>query len=97
MEQGKLKLGGDVNETLKSWKQPESEFTREQKVTLRRILSHGAGLTVHGFPGYAAGELVPTVPQILDGEKPARMTRFESIPSQGLSCATPEGASSLSS
>jgi CubicO group peptidase (beta-lactamase class C family) len=26
---------------------------------------------VHGFPGYAAGEPLPTVRQILDGEKPA--------------------------
>ena len=32
---------------------PDSELTREQKVTLRRLLSHSAGLTVHGFPGYA--------------------------------------------
>jgi CubicO group peptidase (beta-lactamase class C family) len=82
VEQGKLKLDGDVNETLKSWKQPESGFTREQKVTLRRILSHSAGLTVHGFPGYAAGELVPTVPQILDGEKPAKndAVRVDTLP-----------------
>jgi len=42
-----------------------------EKVTLERILSHGAGLTVHGFPGYAAGEAVPSVPQVLDGAPPA--------------------------
>jgi CubicO group peptidase (beta-lactamase class C family) len=53
-EQGKLKLDEDINETLKSWKLPESEFTKQQKVTLRRILSHSAGLTVHGFGGYGA-------------------------------------------
>jgi len=38
---------------------------------LRRLLSHSAGLTVHGFPGYAATAAVPTVVQILDGAKPA--------------------------
>ena len=71
VEQGKLKLDDDVNTYLKSWKVPENEFTKEQKVTLRRLLSHTAGLTVHGFPGYNASAEVPTVPQILDGAKPA--------------------------
>lgn len=71
MEQGKVKLDDDVNSYLKSWKAPENEFTKEQKVTLRRLLSHTAGLTVHGFPGYNAASAVPTIPQILDGVKPA--------------------------
>ena len=68
---GKLSLDEDVNEKLKSWKVPENEFTKDQKVTLRRLISHTAGLTVHGFPGYAVGEPLPTLVQILDGEKPA--------------------------
>jgi CubicO group peptidase (beta-lactamase class C family) len=71
VEQGKVKLDDDVNSYLKSWKVPENEFTKEQKVTLRRLLSHTAGLTVHGFPGYSAASSVPTIPQILDGVKPA--------------------------
>jgi CubicO group peptidase (beta-lactamase class C family) len=71
VDQGKVKLDDDVNNYLKSWKVPENEFTKEQKVTLRRLLSHTAGLTVHGFPGYQAEAAVPTIPQILDGVKPA--------------------------
>ena len=71
VEQGKVKLDEDVNKYLKSWKVPENELTKEQKVTLRRLLSHTAGLTVHGFPGYDATVAVPTIPQILDGVKPA--------------------------
>lgn len=71
VEQDKLKLDADVNSYLRSWKVPENEYTKEQKVTLRRILSHMAGLTVHGFPGYPAGSPLPTIPQILDGERPA--------------------------
>jgi len=71
VEQGKVKLDDDVNRYLKSWKVPENEFTNEQKVTLRRLLSHTAGLTVHGFPGYSAESSVPTIQQILDGVKPA--------------------------
>src|SRR6266404_7901750 len=71
VEQGKLSLDDDVNQKLRSWKVPENEFTKEQKVTLRRLASHSAGLTVHGFPGYDVDEKVPTLLQIFNGEKPA--------------------------
>ena len=43
----------------------------DEKVTLRRLLSHTAGLTVHGFGGYAFDEEVPTTVQVLNGEEPA--------------------------
>lgn len=71
VEQGRLKLDAPVNDFLKSWKLPDNEFTQMAPVTLRGIMSHGAGLTVHGFPGYAADKPVPTVPQVLDGAPPA--------------------------
>ncbi len=90
VEQGKLALDEDVNLKLRTWKLPENEFTRDQKVTLRRILSHTAGLTVHGFPGYASAdaathttaEPIPTVVQVLDGAKPAntKPVRVEMVP-----------------
>ena len=71
VEQGKLSLDEDVNQKLKSWKVPENEFTKTQKVTLRRLMSHTAGLTVHGFPGYDVDAPEPTLVQIFNGEKPA--------------------------
>ena len=71
VQDGKLNLDEDVNVKLRDWMVPDDEFTKQQKVTLRRILSHSAGLTVDGFPGYLAGEPLPTITQILDGEKPA--------------------------
>ena len=71
VEHGKLSLDEDVNKELTTWKVPDNEFTATQKVTLRRLLSHSAGTTVHGFPGYAVGEPIPTLVQILNGEKPA--------------------------
>ncbi|MGH7969915.1 MAG: serine hydrolase domain-containing protein, partial [Limisphaerales bacterium] len=71
VEAGKLSLDEDVNAKLNSWKVPENKFTKEKKVTLRRILSHSAGLTVHGFPGYAADKPLPTLVQVLDGVPPA--------------------------
>jgi CubicO group peptidase (beta-lactamase class C family) len=82
VEQGTLALDTPVNQYLKSWKVPDNRFTATQAVTLRRIVSHSAGLGVHGFPGYARGEPLPTVPQILDGAKPANTAavRVESVP-----------------
>jgi CubicO group peptidase (beta-lactamase class C family) len=74
VEQGKLGLDEDVNLKLKSWHVPDSEFTRTEKVTLRRLLSHSGGLTVHGFPGYSADVSVPALVQILDGQKPPANT-----------------------
>jgi CubicO group peptidase (beta-lactamase class C family) len=71
VEQGKLSLDEDVNLKLRSWKVPENEFTRTEKITLRRLLNHSAGLTVHGFEGYAAGTPVPSLVDVLDGKKPA--------------------------
>jgi CubicO group peptidase (beta-lactamase class C family) len=71
VEQGKLSLDENVNQRLKSWQVPENDFTKDQKVTLRRILSHSAGLTVHGFPGYAVDAPIPNLLQIFNGEPPA--------------------------
>jgi CubicO group peptidase (beta-lactamase class C family) len=71
VEQGKISLDENINDKLVSWKLPENELTAKSQVTLRKILSHTAGTTVHGFPGYAIDEKIPTLPQILDGAPPA--------------------------
>ncbi len=68
---GLISLDRPVNEQLSSWKLPENDWTAKTPVTLRMLLSHTAGTTVHGFAGYVAGEPVPTIVQILDGLPPA--------------------------
>ena len=82
VQAGRLNLDADINTYLKSWKVPENEFTSQQKVTLRGLLSHTAGVTVHGFPGYASGTPVPTLVEVLNGEKPANTPaiRVDTIP-----------------
>jgi CubicO group peptidase (beta-lactamase class C family) len=45
VEQGRLDLDQNVNEKLVSWQVPEDAYTQNEKVTLRRLLSHSAGLT----------------------------------------------------
>ena len=71
VQRGLLDLDANVNDALRSWQVPDNEHTREQLVTLRGLLSHTAGLSVLGFRGYAAGEDVPTLRQVLDGKPPA--------------------------
>lgn len=82
VQQGKLDLEEDVNQNLLSWKIPENEFTKDKKVTLRRLLSHTAGITASGFRGYSVDGQVPTLHQILDGAEPANSApiRVDIIP-----------------
>lgn len=68
---GKLNLDEDVNLKRVSWKVPQNELTRNEKVTLRRLLSHTAGFNVGGLAGYLVGEALPTAVQVLNGERPA--------------------------
>ena len=67
VEEGLVDLDTDVNEYLTSWQVPESEAAGGEPVTLRRLLTHSAGLTVHGFPGYAPGSEIPSAVGVLDG------------------------------
>ncbi len=82
VQQNKLSLDADINSELTSWKVPAHKVAPGAVVTLRQLLTHTAGFTVHGFPGYAAGAPVPTLVQILNGEKPANTgpIRVETAP-----------------
>lgn len=70
-QEGVVSLDRDVNDYLTSWQVPYNAFQATEKVTLRRLLSHTAGTTVHGFRGYRYTESVPTLVQILNGTPPA--------------------------
>lgn len=72
VKEGQLDLDTDVNTYLKSWTIKDNEFTQQQKVTLRHLLSHSAGLTdEYGFLGYEPGDAIPTTVQILKNESPS--------------------------
>lgn len=82
VQEGKLSLDTDVNASLTSWKIPPSTAAPGAVVTLRELLTHTAGMTVHGFPGYAAGAAVPTLVEVLNGQPPANTPpiRVDSVP-----------------
>lgn len=69
VDDGVLRLDDDVNAKLRTWRVPPFAFG--EQVTLRRLLSHTAGLTVHGFPGYSPNGAVPAAVQVLEGVPPA--------------------------
>jgi CubicO group peptidase (beta-lactamase class C family) len=71
VDAGRLDLDADVNQYLRTWQVPGNSLTRRRPVTLRELLTHTAGTTVSGFPGYVDGAALPTSPQILDGLPPA--------------------------
>lgn len=68
VEDSVFDLDENINSYLQSWQVPDNEFTETEKVTLRRILTHTAGLTVWGFPGYYKGDEIPSVIDVLDGK-----------------------------
>jgi CubicO group peptidase (beta-lactamase class C family) len=82
VQEGKLWLDTDVNSVLTTWKVPASSAAPGAIVTLRELLTHTAGFNVHGFPGYPADTPVPTLVQVLNGEKPANTgpIRLENAP-----------------
>lgn len=49
-------------------------------MTLRGLLSHTNGANVHGFPGYAAGEVVPTTLEVLTAPEKANTDRVVITP-----------------
>lgn len=79
VEEGKLGLDDDINNYLKTWKFPYDETSKGKKITIANLLSHKAGLSVHGFGGYEKGEELPTITQILDGQKPSNSKAVRSI------------------
>src|SRR5262245_30190581 len=87
VQEGRFSLDQDVNTILKSWKLPVGEFTKSGPVTPRTLMSHTSGTgDAFGFPGYAPGEPLPTLQQILDGVAPSntRAVRLERGPLTGM-------------
>ncbi|MFO8145968.1 MAG: serine hydrolase [Gillisia sp.] len=85
VDQNKVELDENVNTYLKSWKLTDNEFTTKKKVTLKNLLNHSAGITVHGFLGYSSDLPVPTLLEVLEGKDPANSPAIfvDKIPEDG--------------
>jgi len=70
VQKGLIALDTNVNDYLKSWQIPDNEFTKDEKVTLRRILTHRAGMPTTNFD-YDEDVGIPTLLDVLNGRSPA--------------------------
>lgn len=67
VERDLLDLDEPVASYLTRWRLPESEHDTDG-ITLRRVLSHTAGLTMHSIPGFEASLPLPPLEAILSGD-----------------------------
>ena len=67
VEQGKLDLDAPASQYLTRWQIPNSAYD-ESGVTIRRLLSHSAGLSVHGYPGFEPNATLPSLEEALSGQ-----------------------------
>ena len=67
VDRGELALDEPINSYLSSWQIPDNALTRDVPVTLRQLLSHSAGTTVHGFAGYSDSAVQPSAVDVLQG------------------------------
>jgi CubicO group peptidase (beta-lactamase class C family) len=79
VQSGTLDLDIDINESLHSWKFPYDSLSKGRKITLANLLSHAAGLSGHGFPGYLVGNTIPSLIEILNGIPPANTKAIRSV------------------
>lgn len=67
VEEGKLDLDTSVENYLTRWHIPDTTFNKDY-VTIRKILSHTAGLSVPSYAGYSPNSTLPSIEQSLSGE-----------------------------
>ena len=92
----KIDLYTDINTYLTSWKFPYDSVSKGKKIMLADILSHNAGLSVHGFPGHNINGKIPTVYQVLDGISPAVTSAVRSEFEPGLKYQYSGGGTTIS-
>ena len=96
VQQGKVDGEADINLYLKSWKFPYDSIAGNNKITLYQLLSHTAGLDIHGFPGYKRTDTLPAIEQILNGEKPANTKKVKSLFAAGTKYKYSGGGTTIS-
>jgi CubicO group peptidase (beta-lactamase class C family) len=82
---GKVELDAPVAPRLRTWRGPDD--AQWHAVTLRQLLTHTAGLTVHGFDGYPRDTAPPSVVDVLEGRGNSAPVVFDAAPGERYSYA----------
>jgi CubicO group peptidase (beta-lactamase class C family) len=92
----KIDLYADVNQYLTTWKFPYDSIAKNKTISVANLLSHTAGLTVHGFAGYQQGDSIPSITQVLDGVRPANSPAVRSEVPPGIKSVYSGGGITIS-
>ncbi|MEM9897944.1 MAG: serine hydrolase domain-containing protein [Pseudomonadota bacterium] len=95
VDEDALNLDTNVVEYLDKWQPPTSNLAEGLPVTLRGLMSHTAGLGVHGFADFLPGEPTPATVQILNGTPPAKNAPVDFIYPPGSSSAYSGGGTTV--
>lgn len=95
-QESKIDLYADINNYLTSWKFPYDSLSKNRKISVANLLSHTAGLTVHGFEGYKNTDKIPTVIEILNGLPPANSAPVRSQGEPGIKSVYSGGGVTIS-
>lgn len=67
-EKGLINLDDPIENYLKRWKLPKSNFIKDINVTWKQLLSHTSGTSQGGFEDYYEGDSIPTIVESLQGK-----------------------------
>ena len=67
VDEGKISLDDPAEKYLTRWHLPPSKYSKND-VTIKRLLSHTAGLSLHGYSGMSPNEKLPTLEESLSGK-----------------------------
>ena len=91
-----LDLEVDINELLTSWQFPYDVNASSQRINLKQLLSHTAGLSVHGFRGYKPEKSLPSIYEILEGKKAANSKAVKPLYTPGKAFKYSGGGTTIS-
>lgn len=84
-EKGLINLDDPINNYLKRWHLPKSQFTENNNPTWKQFLNHTAGTSQHGFADFYEGDTIPTIKQSLLGQIPRYDKEIEFLFTPGTS------------
>ena len=84
-QKGLIDLDEPIDNYLKRWHLPKSQFTEIKNPTWKQFLNHTAGTSQHGFEDFYEGDTIPTIKQSLLGELPRYYKEIEFLFTPGTS------------